>query len=160
MVSEAEKTTVLKDIDFKAQKYPRSLADATHLLIEEQGHFIPTYMPGERINELEAQARTVEAREKMRKEIDAFRGQVRGMVRHMAIEWRSAYATGSLLSEDRTTIDPAITKPEDPKFSFAFHPKTFDLGLTGRLLEDDAGTEKNFSQWHQYSTIISFGICV
>ena len=54
----------------------------------------------------------------------------------MAREWESSYANAVLLSGDLYSSSPAITKPDDPGFSFEFRPKAFDLGLTGRLLED------------------------
>jgi hypothetical protein len=139
---------VLKDVDYKSGEYPVVLQDATSLLLEEQKNFVPTYMPGGMMNFLEARVMAAEQEGliegleegiKVRQEIEAFKGQINSMVRHMGKEWGSAYAKGISWSNDAYSSEPAITKPENPGFSFQFRPKTFDLGLTGRLLKDEQG---------------------
>ncbi len=141
--------TTLQDVEHKSGQYPVALGNAASLLIEEQRNFVPIYMPGAAVNLLEAKVNAARASEGEVGEvieslnagmaIHAFRGQVRRMTREMAQEWGSSYAIGFLLVNDALSSNPAITKPEDPLFSFQFRPKTFVLGSTGRLLEDEIG---------------------
>ena len=106
-------------------------------------------MPGTAVNSLETRVRDArikggevgEVIESLNAnmEIQAFRGGVKRMVRGMALEWDSPYAYGVLLSNDVLASSPAIQKPPDPQFSFKLRAKIFNLGLTGRLLEDERG---------------------
>jgi hypothetical protein len=128
--------------------YPVALRDASAILVEEQPNLVPLYAPGMMMNALEAQSiRARElgeyegkvAAENANKTIEAFKGVIRNMLVGMK-EWGpEAYINGLLLSNDLDSPDPAVTKPENSNFSFQFRPKIVDLGLTGRLLEDDQG---------------------
>lgn len=145
--------TVLKDVANKSGEYPVALQDAVELLVQEQPNLVPLYMYGgthtfgQRINELEARVKAaeriseaegnIEAR-RMRHAIDSFRGKIKKMVEGMT-EYNSDFVFGVLWSDDLISSQPSISKPEDPQFSFRFRPKTFSLGLTGRLLRDGDG---------------------
>lgn len=146
--------TVLKDVEYKSIEYPIALEDAVELLIQEQHDMIPLYMYGGtryfggRINALERKVEAAERRSeaegriesiRMRNAIDEFRGKIGRMIVGMT-EWDTVFIYGILWSDDIVSSNPAISKPEDPRFSFRFRPKTFDLGLTGRLLRDAKGT--------------------
>jgi len=140
--------TELRDVGFRSIEYPIALRDAVSLLIEERQNFVPIYMPGKNMNLLDARVIEAESRDNVDAElegraatltINSFRGQIIDMLKGMK-EWGTfAYVQGISLSRDLATSNPTITKPEDPRFSFKFRPKTFDLGLTGRLLEDARG---------------------
>lgn len=142
-------TTTLKDVDYKSREYPVALGTTASLLVAEQRKLVPPYMPGATINQLEARVRDARIKEGEVGEviesldagmrIQAFRGSVRRMVRGMALEWELPYAYGVLLSADVLSSSPAIGKPQDPQFSFELRAKIFNLGLTGRLLEDEIG---------------------
>lgn len=146
--------TILRDVAHKSGEYPAALEDAVELLVQEQHDLIPIYMYGgthsfgARINALERKVETAERRSeaegrieriRMRNAIDDFRGKVERMIVGMT-EWDTVFIYGVLWSDDILSSESAISKPEDPRFSFRFKPKTFDLGLTGRLLKDANGT--------------------
>lgn len=142
-------TTVLNEYEHKSGKYPVGLDRFATLLVEEQRDFVPIYMPGATVNLLEDRVMRARMREgevgevieslNAAMETQAFRGQARRMLREMAIKYESAYAYAALLSNDITSSNPAVAKPDDPQFSFRFSPKKFNLGLTGRLLADEVG---------------------
>lgn len=132
-------------------EYPVDLREAESLLVEERRDIVPMYMSEEVLNFLKT--RTEQARKYGKKEgevaaqqareiIERFKVSTQVMLAKMVEEgyhpYTQSYTNGVLLSNDLCSSDPAVTQPEDRNFSFRFKPKTFRLGLTGRLLEDES----------------------
>ncbi len=142
-------TTTLKNLIPKSREYPLALREAKSILVEEQPNLIPIYMNGEDINFLEARVKDAVQQEKevlaeyekmmARKEIDDFRGKVGNFVYGMKTYGLSGIPDMMVLTDDLNSPNPAVTKPNNPDFSFEIKPKDFRLGLTGRLLEDENG---------------------
>lgn len=139
----------LRDVENNSGEYQVALRDAVSLLVEEQKNFVPIYMPGGVVNALEAAVldaqrkgtvEEIDARLKTDQVINTFRSNLNKIARYMGDEWGDDYGKCIFLSNDVYSSNPAITKPEDSIFNFELRPKTFDLGLTGRLLEDEKGT--------------------
>jgi len=129
-------TTYIKDPIGKSGKFPTALREAESLLVQERSNFVPIYMPSSAMNVLES---TVSQPEEARESIEAFKGNVKKLVYGM-LDWGSeTFGTGIILSKDLDSQIPAITIPKESGYSFEFKPKAFNLGLTGRLLEDDGG---------------------
>ncbi len=140
--------TLIRGAGLRYSKYPVGLRDAVSLLIEERQNFVPIYMPGSVMNLLEAKIVEAESKDEVDAElegrtsaltINSFRGQIIDMLKGMKEYGTFTYIQGVVLSRDLATSNPAIVKPKGTGFSFEFRPKTFDLGLTGRLFEDGMG---------------------
>ena len=127
--------------------YPSALRDAAELLVEEQPNLVPVYLPHNMMNFIEAVCIDAERGGEeagLRKlnavrEIDVTRGNLKQFLRGMKEYGTFNILEGMFLSRDFYSDDPAISSPDDPRFSFRLKPKQFDLGLTGRLLEDGSG---------------------
>lgn len=141
--------TTLKNLMPKSGEYPVALRESKSILVEEQSNLIPIYKSGGYVNFLEAKVKDAMQKgngilagyEKMmaRKEIDDFRGKVENFVYGMKAYGLSGIPDMMVLTDDLNSPNPAVTKPNNPDFSFEIKPKDFRLGLTGRLLEDENG---------------------
>src|SRR3989338_10955494 len=128
-------------------KYPVALRDSVTLLIEEQPNMIPIYMSGTHINFLEARVKQAEkisgnmkeAVQEMKEDIDVYRCGIENMVAGMAQWGTYNIIIGTILGRDLESSEPAISASLDERFSFQLKPKKFNIGLTGRLLQNTHG---------------------
>lgn len=145
---------VLKDFMPKYGEYPRILNDARSIHVEERHNFIPTYMDGMAVNMLEYHVKCAEnygqaegciEAQKARNSIDSIRGNVNQLVYGMHRDGDDGYPTLMVITDDLNSSDPAISKSKIPGMDFKIKPKCFELGLTGRILEDNSGERYNDS---------------
>jgi len=143
----------------KNRRFPIALKTATSLLIEEQPDLVPIYGGGI-MNRVEHQVPssagqgyvTDDEKRKACGQIDKLRGNVTSLVHGMR-EWDDSYSTLMALNNDLKSDAPAIIDPNLPPYRFQIWPKTFALGLTGRLLQDEQG--KQFTE----QLTVSLDIC-
>lgn len=139
--------TSLEDVLPKSGTYPVALRDAGSLLVEEQPDLVPIYMDGISISVWEAEIKDIEdddkmkeiAQRKAKQSIDSVRGNINEIVHGMVRYGDLGYPYLIMVSADLDSPNPAMSYPDFRPFSFEIKPKTFELGLTGRLLEDAQG---------------------
>lgn len=140
--------TTISQVSGRSDAYPVALQDAVYLLVAEQKNFIPVYMPGMAVNLLEAEVEIAEqkgpfegamAKHQASETIHEFSGSPHNLVYGMKTYGLSGLVDGIILSDDFLSEHPAVQNADEAGFAFRITPKTFDLGFTGRFLEDKKG---------------------
>jgi len=146
--------TILRNLMPKSGEYPVALREAQSILVEEQSDLIPIYMDGMHVNFLEKRIKDTQEgdeaviafkQKNAHNEISNFRGNIKNLIYGMKRFGFNGFPDLMVLTDDINSLDPAIIKPENPEFSFEIKPKDFNLGITGRLLEDETGQRYNES---------------
>lgn len=143
-----------------SREYPIALRDARAVLVSERAHVLPHYACDTPIHSGTADAADADQ--------DSFdHGQLRERNRPLfqslrtpsnlisgLHEWGSdnPIVVASIISHDQSSAEPAVTTAQVPGFSYLITPKSFDLGLTGRLLQDESG--KHYAERLRVETTI------
>lgn len=142
-----EHKTPLEGLMPKNGEYPVALRRAERLLVAEQPNLVPIYGGSHYMTFAEARVMAQEGdefmqrmeKERINDELERMSKNISQLVYGMKEYGTRGYPDLMVLTQDLHSKNPAVRNPNLPPFSFEIEPKTFDLGLTGRTLEDQTG---------------------
>jgi hypothetical protein len=136
--------TTLEGIIARPAIYPKAIDEATSIIIEEDECRWPVYLGKQykigfdgRIARAQNDCDAHLIRLEYTRGLHDLKLDTRNLV-HGMMEL-SGFAQVMIFTGDLDSEKPAITKPADLPYSYEIRPKLFNLGLTGRVLDDGFG---------------------
>lgn len=141
--------TVLNNVMPKSGEYPVALERMEKILVKEEPHLVPIYFNHFILTGAENKLRAMGIEDYKLREaiamqdtipfINDCRGNLEKLVYNMNKYGYDGYPDLMILTDDLNSKNPAIIYSQDPDYTFEINPKKFELGLTGRVLEDLEG---------------------